>query len=88
MRAVRLIIGATVLCAVAPNLLQAQTNPDLTGTGGGPSSTITAPYTASTGQTVPRTGRGERSMERNMDDLTRMERRDDAIDKGICTGCD
>ncbi|MFE1602521.1 hypothetical protein [Methylobacterium sp. ID0610] len=64
----------------------AQTEADRTGTGGGPGSTITAPYTSSTGQTVPRPGM-DRGMERRLDERTREERRDDAIDSSICTGC-
>jgi len=80
------------ILAVAPMLLacpalHAQTNLDETGTGGGPSSTITAPYTTSTGQTVPRRG-ADRLRERRDGDLTREERRGDRIDTGICIGCD
>lgn len=76
-----LMTGAAVLAA-APVLAQA----DRTGTGGGPDSTITAPHTRSTGQTVP-SGRADREMERRIDERTGMEKRDDVIDKSICRGC-
>ena len=76
-----LVTGGAILAAL-PALAQA----DRTGTGGGPDSTITAPYTRSTGQTVP-SGQGDREMERRIDERSRMEKRDDVIDQSICRGC-
>jgi hypothetical protein len=76
-----LMTGGAILAAL-PALAQ----DDMTGTGGGPDSTITAPYTRSTGQTVP-SGRGDREMEKRIDERSRMERRDDVIDRSICRGC-
>ncbi|MBD8907261.1 hypothetical protein [Methylorubrum zatmanii] len=63
--------------------------PYQTGTGGGPTSTIYAPNTSSVGRTMPPAGAGgERRDSTNMDRETRMERKDDKIDTGICIGCD
>jgi hypothetical protein len=66
----------------------------VTGTGGGPNSTITAPYTATSGKTVPRpsvfdpstTGSIELQAHRKKDIPT--IRGDSIIMKGICIGCD
>ncbi|ACL61208.1 hypothetical protein [Methylobacterium nodulans] len=80
-----LVVGGLLLLPVAA---QAQADADRTGTGGGPGTTITAPYTRSTGQTVPRAGEADRALERRIDDLTREEKRDDAIDSSICTDCE
>ncbi len=79
-----LLVGAWIATC---SLVQAQTRPDQTGTGGGPLATITAPHTSSVGATVPRPGPGDRRLERRIDDRTRLERADDRIDTGICTGC-
>ncbi|RVU14391.1 hypothetical protein [Methylobacterium oryzihabitans] len=76
-----------IVVGLAAGAAQAREAADQTGTGGGPGSTITAPYTTSTGQTVPRPGAAERAGERRLDDLTREERRNDAIDDSICRGC-
>jgi hypothetical protein len=59
--------------------------PALTGTGGGPETTITAPHTAPTGQTVPR-GLIDGPA---VDPETRTERQrnlDRVLDR-VCTGC-
>ncbi|WP_298952793.1 hypothetical protein [uncultured Methylobacterium sp.] len=76
-----------IVLGLAAGAAQATEAPDRTGIGGGPGSTITAPYTTSTGQTVPRPGVAERMEERRLDNLTREERRNDAIDDSICRGC-
>ncbi|GJE40352.1 hypothetical protein [Methylobacterium persicinum] len=60
-----------------------------TGTGGGPTSTVTAPNTSATGRTMPPAGgdagaatagepRGKRTQEQKVDDK---------ITRGICIGC-
>ncbi|MEH3148395.1 MAG: hypothetical protein PGN34_24415 [Methylobacterium frigidaeris] len=83
----RVLIAAAGMLGLAAGAAQAKDQPDQTGTGGGPGTTVTAPYTTSTGQTVPRPGAADRTMERRLDDLTREERRNDAIDDSICRGC-
>lgn len=86
----RILITTAFAVAVAtPAAAQAPQ----TGTGGGPTSTVTAPNTSAVGRTMPpasgggleRIDRGEaRSIERE----SRTERRNDKIDTGICIGCD
>ncbi|ACL61926.1 hypothetical protein [Methylobacterium nodulans] len=85
MSAARILVAGSFL--LVPAAAQAQAEADRTGTGGGPGTTITAPYTRSTGQTVPQPGPADRALERRIDDRTREERRDDAIDSSICAGC-
>lgn len=64
-----------------------------TGTGGGPTSTVTAPNTSAVGRTMPPAGGGgldriDRGEARSIERETRTERRNDKIDTGICIGCD
>lgn len=59
--------------------------PALTGTGGGPETTITAPHTAPTGQTVPR-GLVDSSTT-DPEARTERQRNLDRVLDGICTGC-
>ena len=80
-------ISAFALAAVASAwsghaLAQAQT-----GTGGGPTSTITAPNTSSVGQTVPRPGAGGATDLGNREARTGNEKKDDQLMRGICIGC-
>ncbi|MGY2050845.1 hypothetical protein [Methylobacterium sp. JK268] len=77
--------ATSLMLLLLPTGALAQAEADQTGTGRGPRSTITAPYTTSTGATVPRGG--DRALERRVDERSRDERRDDAIDKSICSGC-
>ena len=75
-----------ILLLVAPIPALAQ-QPDQTGTGGGPASTITAPYTTPDGTTKPpgdALGAPTRAERR---ENSRIEREDDKIDTGICIGC-
>lgn len=82
------ILSALALSAVVTPLAATET-PYQTGTGGGPTSTIYAPNTSSVGRTMPPAGAGgERRDSTNMDRESRMERKDDKIDTGICIGCD
>lgn len=60
---------------------------DQTGTGGGPASTAKAPYTTSTGATVPRAGGAGPSETGSIGRTTPNERADDHIMRGICIGC-
>lgn len=80
-----LLIGALILPGTA--FAQSRVAPDQTGTGGGPGSTITAPYTNHLGVTKPpgtSLGPGEV-------DPPREQRRERAltnrIEDSICKGC-
>lgn len=59
--------------------------PALTGTGGGPETTITAPYTAPTGQTLP-PGSGAAPM-LDPSERTERQRNLDRVLDGICDSC-
>lgn len=81
----------TTVLAVAVATSAAAQGPQ-TGTGGGPTSTVTAPNTSAVGRTMPPAGGGgleriDRSESRSIDRETKTERKDDAIDTGICIGC-
>ena len=84
------ILLATILSAAFTTAAAAQSPPQ-TGTGGSPSSTVTAPNTSAVGRTMPPAGGGldriDRSESRSIERETRTERRNDAIDTGICIGC-
>lgn len=60
-----------------------------TGTGGGPSSTVTAPNTSATGRTMPPAGgnAGAATAEDNRVQRTPEQKVDDKITRGICIGC-
>ncbi|AWB19962.1 hypothetical protein DA075_02620 [Methylobacterium currus] len=59
-----------------------------TGTGGGPASTIRAPNTTGTGQTVPKPGALGPDATGTVTPRNRQEeKREDQIMKGICIGC-
>lgn len=59
-----------------------------TGTGGGPASTIRAPNTTGTGQTVPKpSALGPNETGTVSPRARREEKREDQIMKGICIGC-
>lgn len=62
---------------------------DRTGTGGGPSSTITAPHTSSVGQTKPPSGgnASTATADAPRDVRSREQIEDDKIARGICIGC-
>ena len=79
-----LILTLGLLGTVQPALAQAV---DETGTGGGPRSTITAPYTTSDGTTKPRGDALGPETRREREEERRIERQDDRIDSGICVGC-
>ncbi|WP_342149953.1 hypothetical protein [Methylorubrum sp. SB2] len=85
------ILLATILTTAFATAAAAQTAPQ-TGTGGGPTSTVTAPNTSAVGRTMPPAGGGgldriDRSESRSIDRETKTERKNDAIDTGICIGC-
>lgn len=63
-------------------LAQAQT-----GTGGGPTSTITAPNTSSVGQTKPPGSAAGATTPDDRRSRTSTEKKDDEIQRGICIGC-
>ena len=75
---------ALALLAPLPALAQVSE----TGTGGGPASTIKAPNTTGTGQTVPKPGAlGPNETATVSPQMRREAKREDAIMKGICIGC-
>lgn len=86
---IRILLATALGLAVATPV--AAQSPQ-TGTGGGPSSTVTAPNTSAVGRTMPPAGGGldriDRSESRSIERETRTERRNDKIDTGICIGCD
>lgn len=57
----------------------------VTGTGGGPETTITAPHTSTTGQTVPPGAAGAPIVDHN--ERTDRQKRLDRVLNGICQGC-
>lgn len=69
----------------------AQSAIDQTGTGGGPTSTITAPHTTSVGVTKPPGGAGTVDASRSGDMIAERDRREkiknDRISNSICRGC-
>ncbi|WP_408902969.1 hypothetical protein [Methylobacterium radiotolerans] len=85
MRTPHLIVMAMLISVTSLSVL-AQTV-DQTGTGGGPATTMTAPYTATTGQTVPNPSVVNPSETSSIEQRSREEERMDAITRGICIGC-
>ncbi|WP_051439726.1 hypothetical protein [Methylobacterium sp. 10] len=57
----------------------------VTGTGGGPETTVTAPHTSTTGQTVPPGAAGAPIVDPN--ERTERQKRLDRVLNGICQGC-
>ena len=75
-----------ILILLAPAAASAQTA--VTGTGGGPASTIYAPNTSSVGQTMPPAGAaGTATAGSSREARTAQEKADDKITQGICIGC-
>lgn len=60
---------------------------DTTGTGGGPTTTAKAPYTTSTGATVPHPGTIDARETGSIDRTTKEDKIDNSITQGICIGC-
>ncbi|GJE30749.1 hypothetical protein GCM10007888_26480 [Methylobacterium oxalidis] len=84
---IRLLLTPSLLVSLhapLPAIAQSAAEP---GTGGGPASTIRAPNTAATGQTVPRPGALNPEETDGIQRRTRQQQEDDAITKGICIGC-
>ncbi|AWN34351.1 hypothetical protein [Methylobacterium radiodurans] len=77
---------ALVLAAV-PVAAHAQA-PDLTGTGGGPTTTITAPYTNREGVTKPPGAALGPGDEPSAAAQRREQRAIERIEDSICTGCE
>ncbi len=75
-----------VLATLAPVSALAQA---VTGTGGGPTSTVTAPNTSPTGRTMPPAGgaAGLATAGEDRRDRTPVQKEDDKISNGICIGC-
>lgn len=79
-------IAAIFAAAIVPCAALAQGTAE-TGTGTGPESTISAPYTSSVGKTKPpgaAAGAGERE---DRDAMTVEKKKADDVMKGICVGC-
>ena len=62
-------------------------SPGETGTGGGPASAAKAPNTTSVGQTKPPGTAAAPEAAGERKDGTRAEKKNDAIENGICIGC-
>ncbi|GEP08936.1 hypothetical protein [Methylobacterium gnaphalii] len=76
-----------VLALLAPAGAFAEVRPDQTGTGGGPTSTITAPNTNALGVTKPPGVEEGPETPQERRELERIERRNQRIENGICDGC-
>ncbi len=85
MRANQLILIAALTGAMAAPAFAAPA--DVTGTGGGPTTAAKAPYTTSTGATVPRPGTINTEETGSIDRVTKQDRIDNSITQGICIGC-
>jgi len=85
MSKMRSSLMALALCAQGSTAALAQKPVDETGTGGGPTSTVTAPNTSSVGRTMPRPGGTD--VDRNLDRRTPQEKKADKMMDGICRGC-
>ena len=81
------ISAVALVAAVASSLSGQALAQAQTGTGGGPSTTITAPHTSSVGQTVPRPGGAGADNLGDRETRTANEKKDDQLMRGICIGC-
>lgn len=76
-----LAAALALLCLPAvPSALAA-----VTGTGGGPETTVTAPHTSTTGQTLPPGAAGAPIVDPN--ERTERQKKLDRVLNGICKGC-
>lgn len=83
----RSTLAVALPLAALPAAAWAQ-DPDRTGTGGGPTTTITAPYTNREGVTKPPgTALGPRDLSASGAER-REERAVERIESSICTGCE
>lgn len=81
----RLFLTAAIASILCSTTALAQRPVDETGTGGGPTSTVTAPNTSSVGRTMPKPG--GKDVDRNLTRETPNEKKADKIMDGICRGC-
>ena len=79
-----LALWCGALSIALPTAVHAQAQ---TGTGGGPSSTVTAPNTSSVGRTMPPSGGEGTANREERTERTPQMKEDDRIQKGICIGC-
>lgn len=79
-----LVLLCGALAFALPTAVQAQAQ---TGTGGGPSSTVTAPNTSTVGRTMPPSGGASTATREERTERTPQMKEDDRIQKGICIGC-
>ena len=80
----RILLTFMLLAIAGSSLAQA---PDQTGTGAGPASTVRAPNTTAVGQTKPPGNAGAPSSTEEGRNRDRIEKKNDAIETGICIGC-
>jgi hypothetical protein len=80
-------VAALLTLAATAQAPTAQAQTARTGTGGGPLATQRAPNTTATGQTKPPSRAASPATTGSVERRTPGQRRDDAIDKGICVGC-
>ncbi|MFE1599754.1 hypothetical protein [Methylobacterium sp. ID0610] len=77
-------LGVMLAMASTAALAQADDGARRAGPAG---SSLRAPYTRTSGQTVPVAGAADRRLDRGIRRRTLSERRDDRIDMSICSGC-
>jgi len=80
------LVGTLLLSVLSAGTAWAQ-SPARTGTDGDVTSTPRAAHTTSVGQTKPPGGAGGGEPDRNVDQRTPQQKKDNAITKGICIGC-
>lgn len=81
----RILLTLALLAGSAVPVLAQR--PAETGTGGGPASTVKAPNTTSVGQTKPPGTAAAPESSGEREGRARMEKKNDAIETGICVGC-
>lgn len=81
----RMCTAVAMLAWLAVGAGDLAARPALTGTGGGPETTITAPHTAATGQTIPPGAVGAPNVDPS--ERTARQRDLDRVLNGICEGC-
>ncbi|HEV7439329.1 MAG TPA: hypothetical protein VGN94_06845 [Methylobacterium sp.] len=82
-RALAAALSLTIL-AILPASAQA---PGQTGTGGSPTSTVTAPNTSAVGRTKPPGAAAGGVTPTDRNERTPQQKQDEKIQQGICIGC-
>ncbi|MGU3537877.1 hypothetical protein [Methylobacterium sp. A54F] len=81
------LIAAAMAAALTFSWPAAAQAPAQTGTGGGPTSTVTAPNTSTVGRTKPPGAAAGGATSADREERTPQMKQDDKIQKGICIGC-